>query len=273
MNSTLAIQHAYALAGTFNTRDFGGYVMDSGRIIKPHRLFRSDDLFNLTDADVKKLAALPLTTVIDYRNAQERLKRPNRIVPGADYIVLSPDDETAALASADLQSDQKKIDHLIEMEHTGTLDLSGNGLRDSMLKFVDDPATQRLYQEVLTLHLAKPGAVVLQHCRGGKDRTGYGSALVLLALGASEQTVIDDYLLTAQFNQERNRKRMAEYQQYTNNQAVLSYLSQAMATKQDVIVAALDEMRKISGSPLAYIRDVLKFDQAQIEQLRDEYLE
>lgn len=108
---------------------------------------------------------------------------------------------------------------------------------------------------------------------GGKDRTGYGSALVLLALGASEQTVIDDYLLTAQFNQKRNRKRMAEYQQYTNNQAVLSYLSQAMATKQDVIVAALDEMRHISGSPLAYIQEVLKFDQAQIEQLRDEYLE
>lgn len=66
---------------------------------------------------------------------------------------------------------------------------------------------------------------------------------------------------------------MAEYQQYTNNQAVLSYLSQAMATKQDVIVAALDEMRHISGSPLAYIQEVLKFDQAQIEQLRDEYLE
>lgn len=60
---------------------------------------------------------------------------------------------------------------------------------------------------------------------------------------------------------------------FTVSKLDLNPLSQAMATKQDVIVAALDEMRHISGSPLAYIQEVLKFDQAQIEQLRDEYLE
>lgn len=36
----------------------------------------------------------------------------------------------------------------------------------------------------------------MQHCAVGKDRTGVGSALVLFALGADVNTVMEDYLLT-----------------------------------------------------------------------------
>jgi protein-tyrosine phosphatase len=34
------------------------------------------------------------------------------------------------------------------------------------------------------------------HCTAGKDRTGFASALVLLALGVPEETVYEDYLLS-----------------------------------------------------------------------------
>ena len=37
---------------------------------------------------------------------------------------------------------------------------------------------------------------VLWHCTSGKDRTGVTAALLLLALGASWETVLEDYLLT-----------------------------------------------------------------------------
>lgn len=43
---------------------------------------------------------------------------------------------------------------------------------------------------------AADGVPALLHCTAGKDRTGFGSALVLLALGVPEHTAYDDYLLT-----------------------------------------------------------------------------
>ena len=45
--------------------------------------------------------------------------------------------------------------------------------------------------------LAQPENLpTLVHCTAGKDRTGFASALVLLALGVPEETVMEDYLRT-----------------------------------------------------------------------------
>ncbi len=51
------------------------------------------------------------------------------------------------------------------------------------------------YQLVNLLKQPEKGGIV-QHCAVGKDRTGVGSALVLFALGADLDTVMEDYLLT-----------------------------------------------------------------------------
>src|ERR1700738_891572 len=49
--------------------------------------------------------------------------------------------------------------------------------------------------------LGAPAApATLIHCTAGKDRTGFTSAVVLLALGVSRDEVFEDYLLT------RNRR-------------------------------------------------------------------
>jgi protein-tyrosine phosphatase len=50
---------------------------------------------------------------------------------------------------------------------------------------------------ILLDRAADPGGVpLLFHCSAGKDRTGFGAALVLRALGVPMKTAIDDYLLT-----------------------------------------------------------------------------
>ncbi len=38
--------------------------------------------------------------------------------------------------------------------------------------------------------------VFLLHCSAGKDRTGFGVAMIQAALGVSEQDIFSDYLLT-----------------------------------------------------------------------------
>lgn len=261
------------LDGTFNTRDFGGYLSKDGRRVKTGRLFRSDDLFLLSPADQEKLASMGINTIIDYRNQFERNKRPNKEIKGAKTHILSPDDDLAALASGDLSTDQDKINKLIEQDEAGQLDTSVDLLKTSMLNYVNDPHSQKIYQKVLQILGSDEGIISIQHCRGGKDRTGYGAAITLLLLGVSEEDVIKDYLLTAKFNQERNHKRMTEYQQYTGNKNVLHYLASAMDTREDVIASTIDEMKRLSGSPIDYIQDYLGATDTFIQKFRTIYLE
>lgn len=224
--------HLIKLQGTFNTRDLGGYQTQSGQIIKNKRLIRSDDLYKLTEKDIDILVNdYHLNTIIDFRNANERKKRPDKYIPGAKYYNLSPDDETSVIASSSLNDDRKKIDHLIALNKEGKLHLDTDGLKKGMIKFVTDPASQHIYREMLELCISRPDAVVLEHCRGGKDRTGYGTALILLTLDVDTKTVIKDYMMTAHYNKQRNHRRMDEYRRYTNDPLILRYLESAMATK------------------------------------------
>ena len=48
-------------------------------------------------------------------------------------------------------------------------------------------------------HLLTIDEPLLIHCSAGKDRTGVGAALVLMALGVDRDTIMADYLLTGQF--------------------------------------------------------------------------
>lgn len=193
------------LTGTFNTRDLGGYLTESGKMIKKRRLIRSDDLFKLTSKDISILSNVyHLNTIIDFRNSNERRKRPDKIIPGAKYYVLTPDDETAVIASSSLNDDRKKIDRLLKLNREGKLKIDKNGLKNGMINFVKEKRSQRLYRKMLDLCIARNDAVVLEHCRGGKDRTGYGTALILLALGVDQEIVVQDYLMTAHYNKEMN---------------------------------------------------------------------
>lgn len=266
--------HLIKLNGTFNTRDLGGYSTISGKIIKSKRLLRSDDLYKLTSSDINVLVDdYHLNTIIDFRNSNERQKRPDKLIPGANYYILSPDDETAVIASSSLNDDRRKIDHLISLNRQGKLILDNDGLKKGMINFVTQSSSQTIYRKMLDLCIARPDAVVLEHCRGGKDRTGYGTALILFALGVDSQTVIKDYLMTAHYNNQRNKRRMDEYRRYTNDRTILEYLASAMATRREVIQAGIDKMTELAGSPIQYIETVLGFDKEHIKIMRQMYLE
>lgn len=59
-----------------------------------------------------------------------------------------------------------------------------------------DPRLIRLYRDWFS-SLGEGGAGVI-HCAAGKDRTGIGCALTLIALGVDEETVFADYEFTNQ---------------------------------------------------------------------------
>lgn len=260
------------LDGTFNMRDMGGYQTSDGRSVKWGKLFRSDDLHSLTQEDQEKLEELDIHLVIDYRNYDERTERPSKAIGDAKTYVLEPNDPVAAIASEEINSSENTVKKLVLEEKAGRLNTSDDLLVESMVRYVHDERTQNIYSRMLRLTGNNSEHATLQHCHGGKDRTGYGSALVLLLLGVDREEVVEDYLRTADFNKERNAKRIAEYESFTSNQKVLNYLKNVIGIKEKTIRTAIAEMTKKSGSPINYIQEYLNISDNFVVDMRENFL-
>lgn len=260
------------LDGTFNMRDMGGYRTDDGSTVKWGKLFRSDDLYSLTADDQNKLEQLEINLIIDYRNHGERTERPSKPIKNAKTYVLEPNDPVAAIASEEINSSEKTVKKLVIEEQAGRLNNSDDLLVESMVRYVHDERTQKIYSQMLRLTGNNADYATLQHCHGGKDRTGYGSALLLLLLGVDREEVVEDYLRTADFNQERNARRIAEYESFTSNQNVLAYLKNVIGIKEKTIRTAIAEMTKKSGSPINYLQEYLNITDDLIIDMRNSFL-
>ncbi|RRJ97143.1 tyrosine-protein phosphatase [Opitutaceae bacterium TAV4] len=173
------------LQGAVNFRDLGGYPVaaatatDEPRRVRWGRLYRAGAIHELTGADIAMLGARRVFTVLDFRESSEAAKAPDRLPAGAVRYGLcsgghdSPDDWAHMLAKA--ESGVRFMCGFYAA--TGSLAVRYRPFFERLLALPDDHAA-------------------LFHCTIGKDRTGIGAALLLGALGVSEETILTDYLLT-----------------------------------------------------------------------------
>jgi protein-tyrosine phosphatase len=163
------------LDGASNFRDLGGYSTVDERVVRMGRLFRSGALHALTDADLERLRALGVRVAVDLRPPEEQLAEPTN----APFL---------------------RIVHvpLMRGERTGDPSALANGdgyLRDRYAEIVLDRASE--IGTIFRSLALEDGLPAVIHCAAGKDRTGVVSAIILLALGVDEPTVLDDYELTS----------------------------------------------------------------------------
>ena len=174
-----------ALEGAVNFRDLGGYATTDYRRMSMGRVYRAGDISKLTDADMEELKRRKIYTVIDFRGEEEAAAAPDRLLPGADYLLLPA-------GSGNLAEIFKK--------HT-----SG---RDAMIAFYSDLSFFRekyrpFFQKLLML---PDTSALVFHCSAGKDRTGIAAALLLYALEIPLETILSDYVATNYFRRSENEK-------------------------------------------------------------------
>jgi protein-tyrosine phosphatase len=168
-----------------NFRDLGGYPADGGRIVW-RRLFRSDALNELTPADVARLTEFGLTTVIDLRSEFER---------GHDGAAAHP----LAADGGDLPTGADRAE--VTFVHAPIInEVNGAFMADGGLPLAGRYAkimetTGTALADAVTAIADSSGAAVF-HCAAGKDRTGMVCAVVLGALGVSDEDIIADYAMT-----------------------------------------------------------------------------
>lgn len=144
-------------------------------------LYRSDHLGALDDGDAAQIRALGITRVLDFRGLQERTAFTCRL---SDVTVHSLPIEPTIV---------QKLNDLVAAGHRLTgADIAAH-MEDTYRGFVRHNTVR--FAEFFAHLLESPEPTVF-HCTAGKDRTGFAAALLLKAVGASDDEVLRDYLLT-----------------------------------------------------------------------------
>jgi protein-tyrosine phosphatase len=237
------------LQGATNFRDLGGYAGREGRSVRWRRLFRSDHLGRLTQADHASLAQLRLHGSIDFRGLAERAASPYQL-PGVvqHSLAIEPTvvQRIEAIAAAEQELTGPVVVELME-------DLYRSLVNEQASRFGE------LFQQLLRAE----GPLVF-HCTAGKDRTGVAAALVLLALGVSREQVMEDYLLT---------NEVLEPPELSHSRTPPEAFTVLWRVQESFLGAALDAIEAEHGNVDRYLAHRLGLTRAALDTLADRYLE
>ena len=262
---------ALPLKSVHNARELGGYKASDGRSVKHGMLLRTGKLDNITNEDITILRErYRLGHIVDFRMPIELAGADDPIIDGVGYHHLDVIDPSAfASMNTDINLSALDLIQLTEMTiKSGMLD------EKMYIGFLESEFGKRAFSDFFSILLdTEPNRAVLWHCTGGKDRTGLAAMLLLSALGVDEKTVMDDYLLTNDFNAERiaaTRRYLTEKRLEENfiNKALLVF----DAVDGSFMSNAIDHLKKNYGSIEGYIINGMNINQKDLKILRNKYL-
>lgn len=228
-----------------NFRDFGGWETADGAKIARGKLFRSAAFNDATDADIARLDAMGVRFLVDLRRPEERNYEPNKW-PGENCRVIFNDAGTEGVALPP---------HLVALMQSDLTPESTRAYMTSLYREIPfDPRLIKLYRDWFA-ELAEGGAGVI-HCAAGKDRTGIGCALTLIALGVEEESVYADYEFTnAAVNLEKRMPKIqARMEERLARKLDAEALRPMLGVEVDYLRAALDAIDARYGSTIAYMQ-------------------
>jgi len=246
------------LEGTLNFRDLGGYPASSG-VTRWGRVYRSDKLSALSDADLEHLVGLGLRTVCDFRYDRERDEDPSRLPDGATVVRL-------AVGSAPGDNPRSLEDLIRAGEITR---VTAETMAFGYLAMLENQAA--LFGELLRVVADAANHSVVIHCTAGKDRTGLGAALLLGAVGVADDMIVEDYALTDQY---RSQHRLAEIGPQLEAQGLdIDDLKVLFTAPAETMAITLTHLTDRWGGIEAYLSGPAQVDDATLEALRAAFVE
>ena len=268
-------QRAIAYEEIENARDMGSLVMKDGKVIRTGMLVRSGNLSKATDSDVALLKEkYHLTDVFDFRFEAEANAAPDRIIDGVSYTHLSTLPQAFIQGFSSSRADTTNMDtrDMLAVLMKYAFDPKAQTMaRQLYPAIVTDSTAQLYYGEFLRGVLnAKGGA--LWHCSQGKDRAGWASAFLLAALGASRETIVEDFDLSNQSYANKVEALSARVRDKEGGDEAVAFIRAMVGVSRENFEATLDLIDQKNGSLAAYIENQLGFSKEEQQQLRLKYL-
>jgi protein-tyrosine phosphatase len=217
--------------GCNNFRDLGGYPTADGRSLRWRALFRADALHHLTPRGVEQLRdELSIGDVIDLRSSGE-IRLDGQGLLGQERL---------------------RIHHLplfdgdVSREHRDqAADLTLGDRYYGMLRFAGAPIA-RVFET-----LARADGPAVFHCAAGKDRTGVISAVLLGALGVSDEFIVADYAASRE-GLDAVVERLMQSEGYREMFAALP--PDTLHAEPETMIALLERVRDEWGGMRGYLR-------------------
>ena len=270
-----AQQRAIAFKGIENARDMGGLVMTGGQAVRTGMLLRSGNLSKATDGDVAVLKErFRLTDVFDFRFEAEANAAPDRIIDGVSYTHLSTLPQAFIQGLSASRPDTAKMDtrDMLAVLMKYAFEPKAQAMARKLYPaIVTDSTAQHYYGAFLRGVLRAKGGV-LWHCSQGKDRAGWASAFLLAALGASRETIVEDFDLSNQSYARQVEALTAKVQGMNGSKEAAVFIRAMVGVSRENFEATLDLIDQRYGSLSAYIENQLGFSKEEQQQLKEKYL-
>lgn len=268
----MSLKQSIHLHSIQNARELGGYITADGKRIKNGVLLRTANLNGISDEDVRLLTDVyHLGHIIDLRMSMEISQASDPPINGARYHHLNVIDSSAFPTSEDEEDDDSKPDlaqSIAVSEQIGAFD------GRMYIGFLSSHTGKKAYADFFRVLLeTDPDRAVLWHCTSGKDRTGLAAMLLLSAFGVDEETIVEDYMLTNQYNADRIDATKQELKEQGCDDAFIQKAILVLAAVDELAMRkAMAYLKKEYGSVIGYIRDELNISQAEIDSLKARYL-
>lgn len=261
---TKVTNDGFLLSSAPNFRDLGGHRTASGRTVRRGLVYRSDALHAIAADELPVYNGLGIRQLVDLRTPHERETLPDVVPEGAEYAVVAVQDPEAAGANFSLALADPEKARLMFAD--GAAERFMHGVYREL---VTDAEALTGYRELVERVARGPASLVF-HCSAGKDRTGWGAALLLGLLGVDREAVVADYLASneRQANTDEWMRRLARHSALTWEEVIP--MTRVRAEYLETAFAHVDE---VHGSFDAYVTEGLKLSDATVEQLRERMLE
>ena len=234
--------------GSINLRDFGGYNNQQGQTVREGLLFRCGAMTDIPEHAFDDFAALDISVICDLRSHEEAETSPTP--EGGPFacrvhIPIWPGSSTQFQETMSKQTRGPTTDQFAEFMASITREIA----RDHV------EAYKKLMRELVSTDKG-----FLLHCSAGKDRTGFGAAIILTLLGVDHDTVMHDYLVTNESGDlfERMRTRML---QNLKDQGMSSKIDDEIikvmsGVRAEYLLGAFEEIDTHYGGMSGYLEEV-----------------
>lgn len=233
-----------------NLRDLGGYQTKDGETTRWGKLYRSGALTKLGEWDTLRFNNLRIKTIIDLRSEPEVEAFPMKY---SNANIINIPISASSLDSIIVKIKDKRL-------------RKGDGvifMQDLYLQFVKQQSAQ--FGEALRVLSKEENYPILFSSSLGKDRGGFLSALLLLALNIPESTVMQDYMASNDFLNLKKFESMVKGLD-TEAQETITLLLMANEMYMDI---ALNKIRKEYGTYQKYLSKELNLTEKEQDELKE----
>jgi protein-tyrosine phosphatase len=165
------------LERAFNFRDLGGYAAVRSATVRWGLVYRADGIHRIEGADLARVSALGIRTVLDLRSRGELADHGRVAVESfAAYRHIPLSDRVWA---RDLPGAELDAVELLAGRYLDLLDQGAGSIVTALRTIADGERLPLVF-----------------HCSAGKDRTGVLAAILLSVLGVSDDDIAADYALS-----------------------------------------------------------------------------